>query len=885
MDVLPEVLKWSKTLPAWQSDALRRLFAQGQLTAADEAEVLALAKAHHGIGTVATAAKALSDADLPAAPMPGAPTILTAIQGIKNVNALAPDQTLTFGAKGVTVIYGGNGTGKSGYARILKRACRARDAGGPILPNVLGAAVPNGPAEATITIAATPPKAVIWKDGQQTPAELAEIAVLDGQCARVFIDEASAVSYIPYGLDVFPKLAQVFTKLKAALEAEVAKLNFRDSAVDQLAGTHKVGALIAALSAKTTQAAVDALATLSEPEQKRLADIEKIRAEMRANDPRKQAEVLRRLKRRVESCRSQVESEGRAVNADVLKGLREATAKNNTAAEAAQAASQRQFTDEPLSGVGSEAWKAMFRAAAEYSTVAYPGHTFPHVGPDSKCVLCQQALDQDAKARLGRFWDFLEDKTARDAQGTKAVLDGLVRSLKNASFAIMDAELVKEISEHDAEVGALLGGHTARMKAAQAAFAAAAQSGQWETDVPSIDKLTSDLAALSASLEARAAEKDALANPAETAKIEAEYLELDARRRLSASRAIVLKEIERLAALTKLNECIASLRTNDITKKGRELTEAALTQTLETALTDELKKLKMRLTLNFKQTGKEGQTKHQLQMPSAKAPKGAALSDVLSEGEQHVIAIAAFLAELRMAGTPNSIVFDDPVSSLDHNWMEQISKRLVEEGANRQVVVFTHNISFVVALNKHAAVAQVPLHVQWLRRVKNVPGHCSSDLPWEVLSAKDRRKALAEIAAEARKAHAADPDGEEYKRVHAQFYDQLRATWERTIEEVLLNQAVLRFRNSVETKRLEAVVIDDEDYKTIFDAMTSGSDETPAHDHAAELLHALKTPDDLDTEIKKLQEFVKNLEAKQSEARKRRKALTTAPAAPAPVIA
>jgi ABC-type multidrug transport system ATPase subunit len=43
----------------------------------------------------------------------------------KGVNALAEDQSLKFG-KNLTVVYGDNGAGKTGYIRILKDSCRAR---------------------------------------------------------------------------------------------------------------------------------------------------------------------------------------------------------------------------------------------------------------------------------------------------------------------------------------------------------------------------------------------------------------------------------------------------------------------------------------------------------------------------------------------------------------------------------------------------------------------------------------------------------------------------------------------------------------------------------------------------------------------------------------
>ncbi len=41
---------------------------------------------------------------------------------IAGVNALVGDQELSFGAEDMTIIYGDNGSGKSGYCRVLKYA-------------------------------------------------------------------------------------------------------------------------------------------------------------------------------------------------------------------------------------------------------------------------------------------------------------------------------------------------------------------------------------------------------------------------------------------------------------------------------------------------------------------------------------------------------------------------------------------------------------------------------------------------------------------------------------------------------------------------------------------------------------------------------------------
>ena len=65
-------------------------------------------------------------------------------------------------ASGVTVIFGENGSGKSGFVRVLKRAAGVRTAE-DILHDVRGAARPKPSATFTVTVGASS-KAVEWKN-------------------------------------------------------------------------------------------------------------------------------------------------------------------------------------------------------------------------------------------------------------------------------------------------------------------------------------------------------------------------------------------------------------------------------------------------------------------------------------------------------------------------------------------------------------------------------------------------------------------------------------------------------------------------------------------------------------------------------------------------
>jgi recombinational DNA repair ATPase RecF len=100
------------------------------------------------------------------------------------VNALAEDQTLKFAPK-LTVVYGDNAAGKTGYIRILKSACRAR---GPeqILGNVVSGSAPHKPVVAIKYKVGTEENNREWS-GDGGDEFISRVSVFDTQCAAPFI--------------------------------------------------------------------------------------------------------------------------------------------------------------------------------------------------------------------------------------------------------------------------------------------------------------------------------------------------------------------------------------------------------------------------------------------------------------------------------------------------------------------------------------------------------------------------------------------------------------------------------------------------------------------------------------------------------------------------
>ncbi|MDZ4636496.1 AAA family ATPase, partial [Bacillus cereus] len=70
------------------------------------------------------------------------------------------------------------------------------------------------------------------------------------------------------------------------------------------------------------------------------------------------------------------------------------------------------------------------------------------------------------------------------------------------------------------------------------------------------------------------------------------------------------------------------------------------------------------------------------------------ITDIMSEGEQKAIAMAEFSTDLKIRKNYNTLIFDDPVTSLDYKRSENFAKLIYNLSKERQVLVFTHNILF-----------------------------------------------------------------------------------------------------------------------------------------------------------------------------------------------
>ncbi len=150
---------------------------------------------------------------------------LSAVRELDNINALAAGQELRFGVRGLTIIYGDNGAGKSGYARVLKAVCRARVARGDVIRSNVYESAAGLPTATIDFVVGGQQQHLDWQHGATSDPLLAKVSVFDSRCATLYVENKdNQLAFTPGPLRLLADVAKACDLLKGALEKEIAAL-------------------------------------------------------------------------------------------------------------------------------------------------------------------------------------------------------------------------------------------------------------------------------------------------------------------------------------------------------------------------------------------------------------------------------------------------------------------------------------------------------------------------------------------------------------------------------------------------------------------------------------------------------------------------------------
>jgi hypothetical protein len=198
------------------------------------------------------------------------------------------------------------------------------------------------------------------------------------------------------------------------------------------------------------------------------------------------------------------------------------------------------------------------------------------------------------------------------------------------------------------------------------------------------------------------------------------------------------------------------------------------------------------------------------------------------------------------------VVVDDPVSSLDDERRSYIARRLVREIRERQVIVFTHDLPFMLDLVEQAEKAELEPKLQGIWRLGTSVGRVDQKPPF---AATKFRECVGELDQRvAQWDNQTDPrDADEAWHRVCDFYADMRTTWERAVEERLFQGVVQRFQREVKTLKLPNVEVTDELVSAIEEGMTQCS--YFVHDAPTGTRTTLPGRVQLAPDVEKLREF------------------------------
>jgi predicted ATPase len=553
--------------------------------------------------------------------------------------------------------------------------------------------------------------------------------------------------------------------------------------------------------------------------------LEKSLQDLQANDPNKLIAQLNIRAGRVRALGEHLRALENALSDAEIAAVFNVRTDGRRKSEEAKRLREATFPQSLLPGTGGEQWKAMWESSRHFSEQqAYSEKAFPVTENGSKCVLCQQDLDHAAAHRLRQFEEFITSTTEREL---RQIREDFARrrngftSLKTTTDAI--EETIKELLLEHASKAEIISSVFAQSEKRRATVVAAlTEDNDLPKDCAALASASGEVQSIAVEIDARIKSLRESANTEARKKMADEAQELRARVAIGKHEQIILDEIENKKKIAAYGQCIDETKPTAITAKSSQVTKAVVSVRLKESFKNELKNLEFNhVEVELKEVGgAEGVFYHKLIL--TRNP-GVEVPNIVSEGEQRCISIAAFFAELSTADDPSAIVFDDPVSSLDFEWRINVAKRLVEESKHRQVIVFTHDVVFLLALKQYAEESSIEPLDQHVRRQSKGAGVCADELPWVAMPVKGKIGFLKNRYQAAEKLSRDDnQDAYEYEAKY--LYGMLRETWERALEEVLLGGVVERYRPSVQTQKLAPLSdITDADCKTVETAMAKCS--------------------------------------------------------------
>ena len=814
--MVDNIATWLNEQPAWMREAVETYIKTGEITDKKISELaeICLSEAN---GDDCSKYK-VSESNLLSMGT-GSSFAIKQISGIRGVNAIDTDKPMIFSGEGMNVIYGTNGSGKSGYIRIFKMLSGAtyRE---EIKANIYKSKKIMPECTITVEEDGKPPKEL--KCNLKTPGEhdiLKRIDIFDTKTAQGYVNEEKEAAFEPWIFGLFSALGETASKVKTELSDRKDKICLNAYDIPQQL---KEADIVKALDKITFNSKPeDFIKDFTQKDEEKLKDLkEKLQIEKN--------ELSMKLKNGQIASITEVldyfklfESFYTETNFKNINLIAEEWRSKAEAYKLSQELLDKNIDDIDKKSQDTDVWKELWKYARKLFDSIKTDVDHDFTDSDGVCPLCHHIITAEESVRMKSIDEYVNGAASTSEQQAKIKYKNAIvhpQTKRTEDLVTKVGEYRDEFEELIKEINSIL----IENKSAIDGFSDVAVLLKSINLENIIKPLSTRISVLNNDVE----ELRKLNEVEDQKKILEEIASLEAKKAVKDNERKIYDNIQKLTEQHLYDDAIKKTATNKLTSKSKELAKELITDAYIDRFNEELKKLSASgLTAQIVQgRGRAGKNPYKVQLCDSEgnfvSPK-----DILSEGESRAVALAAFFAEAAGRTETCPLIIDDPISSLDYEYESRVIARLVEASQKRQVIVFTHRISVVVGINENINDKDMfrELSLKATKDRKGIPGEPD-------INASKSDKVLNKLMNDnLSKLKKMDELSEEYAREKHYICQQFRNCVEKSVEEFLVGEVVMRFRKDVQTKRIKYLhTITQEDCDTVDAMMTKYS----AYDHS-----------------------------------------------------
>ena len=625
---------------------------------------------------------------------------LQKITHIKGVNALIPNQSITL-SPACTVIFGLNGTGKSGYFRIINEL-----AGGIKSKDILDNIHKQGDGlevDVDFLLDNKAQNTFKWEDKSvRGIAPFSQIKVFDTEYLPIFLNEReSSVNIEPLGLNFFQVIATIIDDFKERInQSQQQKQNSAPDLQTLIDVIHSDDLKIllgkTVLTEQERQQLDDNKLFLKEDETK-LVQLKKSKASLEKNNTEDSKKVLNQEKKEIDDLHNHL--------SDLKINLEELTKKISSAikdySEKKKTRDERVKQFEVLKNIpsqDSEEWQTFIESAKDYGT-KIDQTAFNN---DEKCIYCHQPLGKEAVKLVQAYAQYLDDQSQQNFKDSVDKISALKEEVDDlvVDFTFsenLNKSLTEIHNEQKQDYKTLIDQVLVAAKGQKEDIEEALNNKANITEKYILDLLKTGekLKGLSENnqKELNDLQQSDTQKAQKISEIETEINKLEDKQNISKWKTKIESHFSTCKSVQKYKSVNQAIGTRGITELGSKAHDELLTDSIRQSFEDELKALGKDIEVNLEKTGAgKGSVRTRLKI------LGNDVSVILSDGEQKAVGLALFLAEIENQNDKCPIVFDDPVTSVDHEVADFLAQKLLQLSSDRQIIIFTHNKLFYGSL-------------------------------------------------------------------------------------------------------------------------------------------------------------------------------------------